>query len=66
MQSAAVFLSASILITMGLVVITAGMMAINRLFHKYWKPVKVFSFYDQTPKRFLTEEEHNKIKSQEK
>lgn len=65
MQSAAVFLSASILITMGLVVITAGMMAINRLFHKYWKPVKVLSFYDQSPKRFVTEDEYKKIHPKE-
>lgn len=44
MESAAVFMSASILITIGIVVITIGVIIINNLFDRYWKPVKMFKY----------------------
>lgn len=44
MESAAVFMSASILITIGVIVIVLGIIIINNLFEKYWKPVKMFRY----------------------
>lgn len=43
MEQAATFLAASILLTIGTVVIIAGIILVNNLIHKYWKPVKVFT-----------------------
>ena len=63
MLQAAVFMSASILVMIGLVVITAGLVAINMLLNKYWKPVKILSFYENQSARFVTEEEHKELKS---
>jgi hypothetical protein len=44
MESAAVFMSASILMTIGVVVIMIGVIIVNNLFDKYWKPVKMFKY----------------------
>ena len=44
MESAAVFMSASILITIGVVVIVMGIIIVNNLFDRYWKPVKMFKY----------------------
>ena len=44
MESAAIFMSASILITIGTVVIVMGIIIINNLFDRYWKPVKMFRY----------------------
>jgi hypothetical protein len=44
MESAAVFMSASILMTIGIVVIVMGIIIVNNLFDRYWKPVKMFKY----------------------
>jgi hypothetical protein len=44
MESAAVFMSASILITIGVVVIVMGIIIVNNLFDRYWRPVKMFKY----------------------
>lgn len=44
MESAAVFMSASILITIGTVVIVMGIIIVNNLFDRYWRPVKMFKY----------------------
>jgi hypothetical protein len=43
MNQAATFLGASILIMAGTIVIIAGVIAINNILHRYWKPVKIFT-----------------------
>ena len=43
MNQAAVWLAGSILIMMGFVVVTVGVVAINHIVHKYWKPVRIFT-----------------------
>ena len=43
MDQAAVFLAGSILTMLGFIVVIAGVIAINNLLHKYWKPVKIFT-----------------------
>ena len=37
MDQAAVFLAGSVLVMMGFVVITIGVVAINNIVHRYWK-----------------------------
>lgn len=55
MESAAIFMSASILITIGVIVIVIGVIIINNLFEKYWKPVKMFR-YEYKPVYFRQDE----------
>jgi hypothetical protein len=43
MDQAATFLSASILMALGVVVLISAAVAVNNLLHKFWKPVKIFS-----------------------
>ena len=43
MDQAAVWLAGSILTTLGFVVIIAGIIVVNNILHKYWKPVKMFT-----------------------
>ena len=51
---AATFFSGSILVMCGFIVVCIGIIVINNLFHKYWKPIPLFKMPDY---RFVTEEE---------
>ncbi len=44
MDKLAVFFAGSILITMATVVIAAGIILVNNLLHKYWKPMTWFKY----------------------
>lgn len=44
MNQAAVFLAGSILTMAGFVVITVGIIVINNLLSKHWKPVRMFTY----------------------
>jgi hypothetical protein len=58
MDQAAVWLAGSILTMLGLVVIVAGVIVVNNLLHKYWKPVRIFSsdsWHFNPPPRFVEE-----------
>jgi len=58
LEQASLFFTSSILIMMGFVVITVGIVVINNLLHTYWKPVKLFKFLDHPyPPYVLTPEE---------
>jgi hypothetical protein len=60
MDQAAVFLAGSILTMLGFIVVIAGVVAINNIVHKYWKPVKIFSadsWHVNPPHRFAAPEE---------
>lgn len=60
MDQAAVFLAGSILTMLGFVVVIAGIVAINNILHKYWKPVAIFtkdSWNINPPERFAHEGE---------
>jgi hypothetical protein len=60
MDQAAVWLCGSILTTLGFLVIIGGIIIVNNLLHKYWKPVKIFtsdSWAFNPPARFITEED---------
>ena len=67
MDQAAVFLAGSILTMLGFIVVVAGVVAINNIIHKYWKPVRIFSadsWHVNPPHRFASPEEisqHEKI-----
>lgn len=70
MQQAATFLAATILITIGSIVIIAGIVIVNNILHKYWKPISFLKWQDYYgPSRFLSQEELEQlalIKSQNK
>ena len=60
MDQAAVFLAGSILTMLGFIVVVAGVVAINNIIHKYWKPVRIFSadsWHVNPPHRFVTPDE---------
>ena len=67
MDQAAVFLAGSVLTMMGFVVIVVGLVVINNILHKYWKPLGWFKSwgltFDNTPVRFA--EPHELDKSSE-
>jgi len=41
---AANFLSGTILVCLGILVIAATILVLNNIFVKYWKPIRVFTF----------------------
>ena len=60
MDQAAVFLAGSILTMLGFIVVIAGVVVINNIIHKYWKPVRIFSadsWHVNPPHRFAMPEE---------
>jgi hypothetical protein len=57
MDSAAYFLSGSILTMLGFIIIAMGIVAINNIFAYYWQPVKFFLYNNYNP-TFVTEEEY--------
>jgi hypothetical protein len=62
MDQAAVFLAGSILTMLGFTVVVAGVIVINNLIHKFWKPVQLWLPSTLTePKRFATPEEMERI-----
>jgi hypothetical protein len=43
MDQAAVFLAGSVLTTLGFVVVVIGIVVINNIISRYWKPVRIFT-----------------------
>jgi len=59
MDQAAVWLAGSILVMLGFVVVVAGLIVVNNLLHKYWKPIRIFtadSWQFYPPPRFQEED----------
>jgi hypothetical protein len=65
MDQAAVFLAGSILTMLGFIVVVAGIIVINNIISKYWKPVRIFTIdsfnFNPPPGHFITEEDFQKI-----
>jgi hypothetical protein len=64
MDQAAVWLAGSILFSLGLIVVIAGLVVINNILHKHWKPVRIFtpdSFNINPPVRFASQEELDRV-----
>ena len=70
MTQAATFLGSSILLMMGTIVIVIGIVVINNILNKYWKPVRMFTVDSFTlfggndvghSRVFVTQEELQKI-----
>ena len=53
MDQAAVFLAGSILTMLGFVVIIVGIVVVNNILHKYWKPISFFKWLDYPSSRFV-------------
>ena len=63
MDQAAVFLGGSILTMLGFVVVIIGIVAINNIISRFWKPVRIFtpdSWTAINPPQFSNQEEPNK------
>lgn len=61
-ESASNFFVGSILYTLAIVIIIAGITVVNNILSKYWKPVKIWlPHYFNEPQRFATQEEMEKI-----
>lgn len=43
MDQSAVFLAGSILTMLGFIVVIIGIVIINNIIHKYWKPIRIFT-----------------------
>lgn len=71
LEQSSVFIVGSILVMLGLVIISIGAVTINNIFHRYWKPVTIFSkdsftiFGNSTsvmdPMTTLTDDEYHKL-----
>ena len=46
MTQAATFLGASILLSIGILILSVMLIILNNLFSRYWKPVKILRFHD--------------------
>lgn len=55
-ENAANMLAGSILIMLALTIVVIGVVAINNIFSRFWKPVQWIK-YDDLPPRFVTREE---------
>jgi hypothetical protein len=64
MDQAAVFLAGSVLTMIGFVVIVIGIVTVNNIIYKYWKPLgwfkSWFTMLDQPPSRFAEPHEVDK------
>lgn len=64
MDQAAVFLAGSVLTMMGFIVLVIGIVVINNIIHKYWKPLGWSlwpSYLNPAPTRFASQEELDRI-----
>ena len=64
MDQAAVFLGGSILTMLGFIIVVAGIVVINNIIAKYWKPVRLFtadSWNLNPPVGYAHQEELNRI-----
>ena len=63
MDQAAVFLAGSILTVIGFLVIIGGILIVNNLIAKYWKPWgwTFFAWVHHEPQRFMTDEEAARV-----
>jgi hypothetical protein len=64
MDQSAVFLAGSILTMLGFIVIAAGLVVINNILSKYWKPVRMFtqdSWHINPPERFASHDELSRV-----
>ena len=63
-EQATVFLSASVLFVLGCLVILLGVIVANNMIARYWKPLGwriMPAWYDEPPKQFMTQEEHDRL-----
>lgn len=43
MDQAVIWLAGSILVMLGFIIVTVGIVVINNILHKYWQPVRLFT-----------------------
>lgn len=65
MDQSAVWLAGSILTMLGFIVVIIGLVIINNILHKYWKPVRIFShdsWFVNPPPKFVEPTEEKDVK----
>jgi hypothetical protein len=60
LEQAATFLTASILTMLGFIIVFAGIIVINNMLAKHWKPVRLFRFLEYPSPRFIDEHKDSK------
>jgi hypothetical protein len=69
MDQAAVFLGGSILTMLGFIIVVAGIVVINNIIAKYWKPIRFFtadSWHINPPIQYTQQEDPVLVKEQTK
>ena len=65
MDQAVIWLAGSILVMLGFIIITVGIVVINNILHRYWQPVKLFTPDSwkgfQPPQQFIHERELERV-----
>ena len=64
MDQAAVWLAGSILTMLGFIAVVIGIVVINNITHKYWKPIRMFtpdSWQFNPPHQFVNQEELERV-----
>ena len=49
LEQSATFFTASILTVLGFIVVFGGIIAINNMFHAWWKPVSFMKYFQYPP-----------------
>ena len=64
-EQSSIFFIGSILTMLGFIVVVAGIVIINNIIHRYWKPVRIFtldSWYVNPPPQFIEQTDHKDTK----
>jgi len=64
-EQSSIFFIGSILTMLGFIVVVAGIVIINNIIHRYWKPVRIFtldSWNVNPPPQFIEQADHKDTK----
>jgi hypothetical protein len=67
MDQAVIWLAGSILVMLGFIIITVGIVVINNILHRYWQPVRLFTpdswkgFHPPQQQQFIHEREFERV-----
>ena len=70
LDQASIFLSGSVLFVLGTTALIIGLVVVNNIIHKFWKPVTIFTresfslfsgHYSHDPMQNITQEEYDRL-----
>ncbi len=59
MDQASLFLSSSILLSLGIIIVVVAVLIVNNLLYKYWKPLNLYKIVDPEGRFIDTQEKKN-------